>query len=163
MNTYKIAAIPGDGIGTEVIAAGLDVLSALAARDGGFRIEPTNFDWGSARYLREGAMMPAGVGQTPRGANPASSSRRLAPIDRCVWPSSRPHRSWGASPSNSSSSPWISSQRRRATKSVGRALGRRRAGQLRPRRLSARRRGSRGGSGAHDGLHAARRFGHRAL
>ena len=36
MKTYKIAAIPGDGIGKEVIAAGLEVLDALAARDGGF-------------------------------------------------------------------------------------------------------------------------------
>ncbi len=59
MNTHRIAAIPGDGIGTEVIAAGLEVLAALAERDGGFRIEPTHFDWGSDRYLREGAMMPA--------------------------------------------------------------------------------------------------------
>ncbi len=59
MKTYSIAAIPGDGIGTEVIGAGLEVLDALAARDGGFRIEATHFDWGSERYLREGAMMPA--------------------------------------------------------------------------------------------------------
>ncbi len=59
MNTYRIAAIPGDGIGTEVIAAGLEVLAALAERDGGFRIEPVHFDWGSARDLSEGVMMPA--------------------------------------------------------------------------------------------------------
>ncbi len=58
MNTYRIAAIPGDGIGTEVIAAGLEVLAALAARDG-FQLEATHFDWSSARYLSEGAMMPA--------------------------------------------------------------------------------------------------------
>ena len=36
MKTYAIAAIPGDGIGTEVIAAGVEVLAALAKRDGGF-------------------------------------------------------------------------------------------------------------------------------
>ena len=59
MRTHRIASIPGDGIGTEVIGAGLRVLEALARRDGGFAIEATHFDWGSARYLREGAMMPA--------------------------------------------------------------------------------------------------------
>jgi len=59
MRTYRIAAIPGDGIGTEVIEAGLEVLDALAARDGGFAVEATHFDWGADRYLREGAMMPA--------------------------------------------------------------------------------------------------------
>jgi len=58
MRIYRIAAIPGDGIGTEVIEAGLDLLAALAARDGGFAIEATHFDWGAERYLREGAMMP---------------------------------------------------------------------------------------------------------
>ena len=36
MKTYKIAAIPGDGIGTEVIDAGVEVLKALATRDGTF-------------------------------------------------------------------------------------------------------------------------------
>jgi tartrate dehydrogenase/decarboxylase/D-malate dehydrogenase len=59
MRTHRIAAIPGDGIGTEVIDAGLEVLRTIAARDGNFRIEPVRFDWGSERYLRDGAMMPA--------------------------------------------------------------------------------------------------------
>ncbi len=58
MKNYKIAAIPGDGIGQEVIAAGLRVLKALAARDGGFKVDVTDFDWGSDRYKREGALMP---------------------------------------------------------------------------------------------------------
>ncbi|RMF35877.1 MAG: tartrate dehydrogenase [Alphaproteobacteria bacterium] len=56
--TYRIAAIPADGIGPEVIAAGLEVLEVLARRDGGFRLEVTEFDWGSARYRRTGALMP---------------------------------------------------------------------------------------------------------
>lgn len=59
MKKYSIAAIPGDGIGQEVIAAGLDVLDALATRDGGFQLDVTGFDWGSARYKREGSLMPA--------------------------------------------------------------------------------------------------------
>ncbi|MFS8110342.1 tartrate dehydrogenase [Rhizobium jaguaris] len=56
---YRIAAIPGDGIGTEVIAAGLEVLDVLAARNGGFLIEVDHFDWGSERYRRTGAFMPS--------------------------------------------------------------------------------------------------------
>ena len=58
MNTYKIAAIPADGIGPEVIAAGIQALEALAKRDGSFQLEFTHFDWGSERYKREGALMP---------------------------------------------------------------------------------------------------------
>jgi tartrate dehydrogenase/decarboxylase/D-malate dehydrogenase len=59
MKTYKIAAIPGDGIGIEVIDAGLRALEALAESDGGFKLDVTGFDWGSDRYKREGTFMPA--------------------------------------------------------------------------------------------------------
>ena len=59
MQTYRIASIPADGIGPEVIAAGLEALDAVASRDGGFKLEVTHFDWGSERYRREGALMPA--------------------------------------------------------------------------------------------------------
>ncbi len=58
MKTYKIASIPADGIGPEVIAAGLQVLETLAKRDGGFALDVTAFDWGSERYKREDALMP---------------------------------------------------------------------------------------------------------
>ncbi len=34
--SYRIASIPADGIGPEVISAGLEVLDAVASRDGGF-------------------------------------------------------------------------------------------------------------------------------
>ncbi len=59
MKTYNIAAIPGDGIGTEVIAAGIQVLESLAKRDGGFALRFEHFDWGSNYYLKHGEMMPA--------------------------------------------------------------------------------------------------------
>jgi tartrate dehydrogenase/decarboxylase/D-malate dehydrogenase len=59
MKHYKIAAIPGDGIGKEVIAAGVEVLTALAARAGGFSFQFDHFDWGSDYYKKHGAMMPA--------------------------------------------------------------------------------------------------------
>ncbi|WP_027133292.1 tartrate dehydrogenase [Geminicoccus roseus] len=58
MKTYRIAAIPGDGIGIEVVEAGLQVLEALAERDAGFALDVERFDWGSERYKRTGALMP---------------------------------------------------------------------------------------------------------
>ena len=63
MKTYKIASIPGDGIGVEVIEAGLRALHALAERAGTFRFDVTHFDWGTDRYKREGALMPANGAQ----------------------------------------------------------------------------------------------------
>ncbi|WP_028054475.1 tartrate dehydrogenase [Sinorhizobium medicae] len=59
MREYKIAAIPADGIGPEVIAAGLQVLEALARRSGDFQIHTETFDWGSDYYKKHGVMMPA--------------------------------------------------------------------------------------------------------
>ncbi len=58
MRSYRIAAIPGDGIGTEVISAGVEVLQASARRDGGFACTFDHFDWGSERYKKTGAFMP---------------------------------------------------------------------------------------------------------
>jgi tartrate dehydrogenase/decarboxylase/D-malate dehydrogenase len=60
MREHKIAAIPGDGIGPEVIAAGLEVLDVLAKQDGGFALKVTHFDWGSDYYKKNGVMMPPG-------------------------------------------------------------------------------------------------------
>ncbi|WP_458189026.1 isocitrate/isopropylmalate dehydrogenase family protein [Haladaptatus sp. NG-WS-4] len=54
---YDIATIPGDGIGPEVVDAALP-LFADAAEAEGFEFETTRYDWGSERYLNEGAMMP---------------------------------------------------------------------------------------------------------
>jgi tartrate dehydrogenase/decarboxylase/D-malate dehydrogenase len=45
MKTYRIATIPGDGIGKEVIPAGQRVMQELAAQ-GGLRFEFQDFDWG---------------------------------------------------------------------------------------------------------------------
>jgi len=55
---YRIAAIPGDGIGTEVVPAGLRVIEALARRAGDFRVAATLFPWGSDYYRQTGRMMP---------------------------------------------------------------------------------------------------------
>jgi tartrate dehydrogenase/decarboxylase/D-malate dehydrogenase len=59
MQTFRVAAIPGDGIGQEVIPAGIEVLEAVARRDGAFRLHFDAFDWGSDHYKRHGVMMPA--------------------------------------------------------------------------------------------------------
>ena len=59
MRMFRIAAIPGDGIGGEVIAAGIEVLEACAKRVGGFALAFDHFDWSSERYKKTGAFMPA--------------------------------------------------------------------------------------------------------
>lgn len=48
MKSYKIAAIPGDGIGTEVVAGGIEALQAIARREGRFKFEVEQFDWGAS-------------------------------------------------------------------------------------------------------------------
>jgi tartrate dehydrogenase/decarboxylase/D-malate dehydrogenase len=57
LKTYRIAAIPGDGIGNEVIPAGMEVLRKL---ESGFRLEFEHFDWSSERYRKTGAYIPEG-------------------------------------------------------------------------------------------------------
>ena len=59
MKTYRIATIPGDGIGKEVIPAGQQVMQALAQACGTFAFEFENFGWGGDYYRQHGVMMPA--------------------------------------------------------------------------------------------------------
>ncbi|CAH2796966.1 MAG: D-malate dehydrogenase [decarboxylating] (EC [uncultured Paraburkholderia sp.] len=59
MKTYRIATIPGDGIGKEVVPAGAQVLEALARATKSFAFEFENFDWGGDYYRKHGVMMPA--------------------------------------------------------------------------------------------------------
>ena len=59
MKTYRIAAIPGDGIGKEVVPAGQTVLQALAEASGEFTMQFTSFGWGGDWYRAHGEMMPA--------------------------------------------------------------------------------------------------------
>ncbi|QFU93163.1 tartrate dehydrogenase [Amycolatopsis sp. YIM 10] len=56
MKTFRIAAIPADGVGREVVAAGRDVLDGLAS-GGDFAFDWTEFDWGCDYYHRTGRMM----------------------------------------------------------------------------------------------------------
>jgi tartrate dehydrogenase/decarboxylase / D-malate dehydrogenase len=59
MKTYKIACIPGDGIGKEVVPAGQTVLEALASASSTFTFDFENFGWGGDWYRAHGEMMPA--------------------------------------------------------------------------------------------------------
>ncbi|HEX8217803.1 MAG TPA: tartrate dehydrogenase [Chloroflexia bacterium] len=64
MNQYDIALIPGDGIGNEVIPAGLKVLQAAGELTGSFRLNTRHFPWGCEFYLQRGRMMdPDGLKQ----------------------------------------------------------------------------------------------------
>jgi 3-isopropylmalate dehydrogenase len=55
--TYKIAVIPGDGTGPEVVDEGRKALAAAADKFG-FKLELTDFDFGGDRYLRTGEVLP---------------------------------------------------------------------------------------------------------
>lgn len=57
MATYRIAVIPGDGIGREVLPAGIAVLEKVGARFG-IDFQWDEFDWSCERYHTVGAMMP---------------------------------------------------------------------------------------------------------
>ena len=68
VRTFRIAAIPGDGTGPEVIAEGRKVLEAAAAREK-FRFEWRNYDLGGARYLKTGETLPDSVVKELREAD----------------------------------------------------------------------------------------------
>jgi tartrate dehydrogenase/decarboxylase/D-malate dehydrogenase len=55
LKTYRIASIPGDGIGNEVIPAGIEVLNHVAD---GFAFEFRHFDWSSKRHIQTGRYIP---------------------------------------------------------------------------------------------------------
>ena len=58
MRSYKIALIPGDGIGQEVLPAGMQALNTVAQADGGFQLQTETLPWGCQYYLDHGVMMP---------------------------------------------------------------------------------------------------------
>ena len=58
MKLYKIAAIPGDGIGPEVLNEGIKVLNKIAELDDTLQFEFTYLPWGCKYYLTHGYMMP---------------------------------------------------------------------------------------------------------
>jgi hypothetical protein len=79
MREYTIAAIPADGIGPEVIAAGLEALDALQHRCGDFRLLVTTFDWGSHG---ESGSFGGGVQVGPSGGDDAGTAIG-GPVSAC--------------------------------------------------------------------------------
>ena len=66
MKTYKIAVIPGDGTGGEVVREGNKVLTA-AAEKYGFKLDRQEYDLGGERYMRTGEVLPDSVIEELRG------------------------------------------------------------------------------------------------
>ena len=60
---YKLAVLPGDGTGPEVVAEGMKVLDA-ASRKFGFGYTAQYFDWGGERYLKTGEVLPEDAPET---------------------------------------------------------------------------------------------------
>lgn len=58
MTSYKIAVLPGDGIGPDVTLEAVKVLTAIQKQDASFSIEFNYFNWGSDYYVTNGKMMP---------------------------------------------------------------------------------------------------------
>ena len=65
---YKIAVVPGDGTGPEVVVEGLKALKAVAEK-AGFKYETTEFDFGGDRYLRTDEILPESAVDDLRGFN----------------------------------------------------------------------------------------------
>ena len=78
MRQYRIAVVPGDGIGPEVIAAGLQVLRALEEQARSFHLNVEDFPWGSDYYRAHGVMMPED-GRTARSLRRHLLRRRGRP------------------------------------------------------------------------------------
>jgi tartrate dehydrogenase/decarboxylase/D-malate dehydrogenase len=66
MRNYRLALLPGDGIGKEVIPAAVQVLNSVAQE---FTLSFESFDWGCEYYLRHGRMMPEDSLETLRPFN----------------------------------------------------------------------------------------------
>ena len=59
ISRYRLAVIPGDGVGGEVTSVAMAVLERVAALTGSFSVEAVTFPWSCQWYLKHGQMMPA--------------------------------------------------------------------------------------------------------
>ncbi|MCB0132451.1 MAG: hypothetical protein KDD78_16430, partial [Caldilineaceae bacterium] len=58
MRSHRIAVLPGDGIGREIMPHALAVLQEAAQLDGGFQLETEHYPWGCEYFLETGVIMP---------------------------------------------------------------------------------------------------------
>lgn len=63
----RIAVIPGDGVGPEVVAQTEKILDEISRRDSRLALEFDHFDWGTDKYLASGEMMPTDALDILRG------------------------------------------------------------------------------------------------
>lgn len=85
--TLRLAVIPGDGVGPEVVAATLPVLEAVSSRHD-LTLKVTELDWGGERYLTQGAAMPPDAVETVREHDAVlfgAVGRPDVPDDKLVW------------------------------------------------------------------------------
>ncbi len=86
-NTVRVAVIPGDGVGPEVVGATVPVLEAAMRSQGG-QVETTELDWGGERFLRVGAAMPADGAEIVKQADAVlfgAVGRPDVPDHELVW------------------------------------------------------------------------------
>ena len=75
--SYSIASIPADGIGPEVIDAGIVALQALADTLNTFKLDFTHYDWSSETYKKTGKYIPDGACDWP-SAKPSNNTQMCA-------------------------------------------------------------------------------------
>lgn len=83
----RVAVVPGDGVGPEVVAETLPLMSAAASLEG-VQIELSEFDWGGERYLRTGEAMPTTAVEQVRNFDAVlfgAVGRNDIPADVSVW------------------------------------------------------------------------------
>ena len=81
---YSIACMPADGIGPEVIGAGVEVLKALSEASGAFKLSFEDYNWSSETYKKLGKYIPDGGLESLKKHDAILFGAVGAPGKRCV-------------------------------------------------------------------------------
>jgi tartrate dehydrogenase/decarboxylase / D-malate dehydrogenase len=87
LTTVRLAVIPGDGVGPEVVEATVPVLEAAVAADGA-ALDTAELDWGGERFLREGVAMPTDAAEVVKKSDAVlfgAVGRPDVPDHELVW------------------------------------------------------------------------------